>query len=90
LRQSREPIICILVSCDLADGDRGGVAVGRGVSDVLVAVNRLPIGPVSAIRECSALFGVLIGIFIMKEPFGTARVAGGLLMTLGIIVLSVL
>jgi drug/metabolite transporter (DMT)-like permease len=45
-------------------------------------------GPVPAIRECSTLFGVLIGVFIMKEPFGAARAAGGLLMTFGIIVLS--
>lgn len=56
----------------------------------LVAAIHLPIGPVSAIRECSALFGVLIGVFVMKEPFGAARIAGALLMTLGIIVLAVL
>lgn len=72
------------------------MGIGAGLLSVvgyltfLVAVNRLPIGPVSAIRECSALFGVLIGIFIMKEPFGAASAAGGLLMTLGIVVLSVL
>jgi drug/metabolite transporter (DMT)-like permease len=68
--------------------------VGAGLLSVvgyltfLFAANRLPIGPVSAIRECSALFGVLIGVFIMKEPFGAARAVGALLMTLGIIVLS--
>jgi drug/metabolite transporter (DMT)-like permease len=72
------------------------IGIGAGLLSVvgyltfLVAVNYLPIGPVSAIRECSALFGVLIGIFIMKEPFGPTRAAGALLMTLGIIVLSVL
>ena len=41
-----------------------------GYLTFLDAVNHLPIGPVSAIRECSALFGVLIGIFIIREPFG--------------------
>lgn len=61
-----------------------------GYLTFLLAATHLPIGPVSAIRECSALFGVLIGIFIMKEPFGAARAIGALLMTLGIIVLSVL
>jgi drug/metabolite transporter (DMT)-like permease len=69
-------------------GIGAGLLSALGYLTFLVAVNRLPIGPVSAIRECSALFGVLIGIFIMKEPFGAARAAGGLLMTFGIIVLS--
>ena len=65
-----------------------GLLSAVGYLAFLVAVIRLPIGPVSAIRECSALFGVLIGIFIMKEPFAAARAAGGLLMTCGIIALS--
>ena len=70
--------------------------VGAGLLSIvgyltfLLAATHLPIGPVSAIRECSALFGVLIGIFIMKEPFGAVRAIGAVLMTLGIIVLSVL
>jgi len=61
-----------------------------GYLTYLVAAIYLPIGPVSAIRECSTLFGVLIGIFFMKEPFGVARAVGALLMTLGIIALAVL
>jgi drug/metabolite transporter (DMT)-like permease len=69
-------------------GIGAGLLSAVGYLTFLIAVNRLPIGPVSAIRECSALFGVLIGIFIMKEPFGAPRAAGGLLMTLGIVVLS--
>jgi drug/metabolite transporter (DMT)-like permease len=72
------------------------MGIGAGLLSVvgyltfLVAANHLPIGPVSAIRECSALFGVLIGIFIMKEPFGAPRAVGALFMTFGIIVLSML
>ena len=60
-----------------------------GYLTFLVAATYLPIGPVSAIRECSALFGVLIGVFVLKEPFGTTRAVGALLMTAGIIVLAV-
>jgi drug/metabolite transporter (DMT)-like permease len=60
-----------------------------GYVTFLVAANLLPIGPVSAIRECSALFGVLIGVFIMKERFAAARAVGAVLMTVGIIMLSV-
>jgi drug/metabolite transporter (DMT)-like permease len=68
-------------------GIGAGLLSTLGYLAFLVAANHLPIGPVWAIRECSALFGVLIGIFIMKEPFGATRAAGALLMTLGIIVL---
>ena len=72
------------------------MGIGAGLLSIigyltfLVAAIYLPIGPVSAIRECSALFGVLIGIFVMNEPFGVARVVGALLMTLGIVVLAAL
>lgn len=61
-----------------------------GYLTFLVAAIYLPIGPVSAIRECSALFGVLVGIIVMREPFGTTRALGTLLMTFGIVVLSLL
>jgi drug/metabolite transporter (DMT)-like permease len=70
--------------------------VGAGLLSImgylafLAAAIHLPIGPVSAIRECSALFGVLIGTFIMKEPFGPARASGAILITFGIVVLSML
>jgi drug/metabolite transporter (DMT)-like permease len=71
-------------------GMGAGLLSVAGYLTFLVAAIHLPIGPVSAIRECSALFGVLIGIFVMKEPFATTRAIGAALMTLGIIVLSVL
>jgi drug/metabolite transporter (DMT)-like permease len=65
----------------------GAISVG-GYLAFLVAVSYLPIGPVSAIRECSALFGVLIGVFVMKERFGVVRALGAFLMTGGIVLLS--
>jgi uncharacterized membrane protein len=71
-------------------GMGAGLLSIMGFLTYLVAATYLPLGPVSAVRECSALFGVLIGILVMKEPFGTARAMGALLMTFGIIVLSVL
>lgn len=65
----------------------GAISVG-GYLSFLVAVSYLPIGPVSAIRECSALFGVLIGVFVMNERFGVVRAIGAFLMTGGIVLLS--
>lgn len=41
-------------------------------------------------RECSALFGVLIGVLVMQEPFGAFRIAGAVLMTGGIVLLPVI
>jgi drug/metabolite transporter (DMT)-like permease len=67
----------------------GAISVG-GYLTFLVAVKCLPIGPVAAIRECSALFGVLIGVFVMKERFGAVRAIGAFLMTGGIMLLSLL
>ena len=69
--------------------------IGAGMLSVvgyltfLIAATYLPIGPVSAIRECSALFGVLIGVFVLKEPSGISRAVGAVLMTAGVIVLAV-
>jgi drug/metabolite transporter (DMT)-like permease len=67
-----------------------GVISVAGYLSFLVAANYLPIGPVSAMRECSALFGVLIGVLVLKEPFGTFRIAAAVLMTGGILLLSVI
>jgi drug/metabolite transporter (DMT)-like permease len=80
--------LCLLAIWPTGMG--AGLLSIMGFLTYLVAATYLPLGPVSAVRECSALFGVLIGILVMKEPFGTARAMGALLMTFGIIVLSVL
>jgi drug/metabolite transporter (DMT)-like permease len=74
----------------------GWTGLGAGLVSVagylafLVAANHLPLGPVSAIRECSALFGVAIGVFVLKERFGGVRSAAALLMTLGVVLLAAL
>jgi drug/metabolite transporter (DMT)-like permease len=71
----------------------GPIALGAGVISVagyiafLLAANYLPLGPVSAVRECSALFGVLIGVFVLKESFGAIRAAAAMLMMVGVSVL---
>jgi len=73
-----------------ATGIGAGLLSIMGYLAFLAAAIHLPIGPVSAIRKCSALFGVLIGTFVMKEPFGPARASGAILITFGIVVLSML
>ena len=74
----------------------GPMGLGAGVISVagylafLLAANYLPIGPVSAIRECSALFGVLIGVFVLKEGFGAIRATAATLMLTGVFLLAAL
>jgi drug/metabolite transporter (DMT)-like permease len=51
----------------------------------LWALSRQPVGPVSALRETSVLFAVLIGVAMHREPFSLRRLCGGALIVLGII-----
>ena len=71
------------------------IGFGAGIISVaayityLLAVTHLPLGPVAAVRECSALFGVLIGVLALKEGFGIQRAFATTLMTIGIVLLAV-
>jgi drug/metabolite transporter (DMT)-like permease len=56
----------------------------------LLAASRLPLGPVTALRESSVLFGALIGAVMLKEAFGARRVAAAALVVSGITMLAVL
>ena len=72
----------------------GPIGLGAGVISVagfmafLLAAKYLPLGPVSAIRECSALFAVLIGVFVLKEGFGAIRASAATLMLTGVLLLA--
>ena len=53
-------------------------------SIVLWAMTRAPIAVVSALRETSVIFAALIGVVVLRERFGAARVAGAALVVCGI------
>lgn len=53
------------------------------------ALSRNPVGPVSALRETSVLFSVLIGICFHREPLSGQRIAAALLIVAGIVILAV-
>jgi drug/metabolite transporter (DMT)-like permease len=67
----------------------GGVSV-LGFLAFLVAAASLPLGPVSAVRETSVIFGAVLGTFVLKEGFGSRRTAAAIMVTLGIVLLAVL
>ncbi|HKH66675.1 MAG TPA: DMT family transporter [Reyranella sp.] len=67
----------------------GAVSV-LGFLAFLVAATSLPLGPVSAVRETSVIFGAVLGTIVLKEGFGPRRIAAATLVTVGIVLLAVL
>jgi drug/metabolite transporter (DMT)-like permease len=50
---------------------------------ILWAMQRAPMGPVSALRETSVVFAALIGWLLLRQPLGARRVVACLAITLG-------
>lgn len=74
-----------------SSGGTGLLAGALSVSGYLVflgAAKVLPLAPVAALRECSLIFGTVIGAVLLKEPFGARRIAAAGLVTSGIIALA--
>lgn len=73
-----------------AIGLLAGVVAAAGFLAFLVAATSLPLGPVSAVRETSVIFGAVLGTIVLKEGFGPRRIAAATLVTVGIVLLAVL
>ncbi|MBS0541178.1 MAG: EamA family transporter [Proteobacteria bacterium] len=67
-----------------------GVVSVAGFLAYLTAARSLPLGPVTALRETSAIFGTLIGTLVLKEAFGLRRITAALLVVIGIGLLAFL
>ena len=65
----------------------GALSVG-GYLAFLAAAKVLPLAPIAALRECSLIFGTVIGAVLLKEPFGARRIAAAGLVTSGAIALA--
>jgi drug/metabolite transporter (DMT)-like permease len=72
----------------------GGVGLLAGAVSVLgflaylVAAKSLPLGPVTALRETSVIFGALLGTIVLREGFGLRRIGAAVLVTGGIMLLA--
>jgi drug/metabolite transporter (DMT)-like permease len=73
-----------------AIGLLAGVVAAAGFLAFLAAATSLPLGPVSAVRETSVIFGAVLGTIVLKEGFGVRRIAAAVLVTVGIVLLAVL
>jgi drug/metabolite transporter (DMT)-like permease len=88
--------VAVVRRYDLAAYARKGGALGllAGVISVLgflaflAAAQRLPLGPVTALRETSVIFGAVIGTLVLKEGFGLRRVTAAAMVVLGIALLA--
>ena len=56
----------------------------------LIAAKVLPLGPTTALRETSVIFGALIGTLVLKEAFGLRRIIAAALVVAGVAVLATL
>jgi drug/metabolite transporter (DMT)-like permease len=73
-----------------AIGLLAGMVSVLGFLAYLVAAKSLPLGPVTALRETSVIFGAVLGTIVLKEGFGPRRIGAALLVTVGIALLAIL
>ena len=52
-----------------------------------LALIDMQISYASALRQLSSLFGVLMGIFFLKESYGKQRIIGGIVIVAGIMLI---
>ncbi|MCB1694305.1 MAG: EamA family transporter, partial [Pseudomonadales bacterium] len=66
----------------------GGAALSMLAYGIVIdAMSRAPLGPVSALRETSVVFGALISAFALKEGLGRIAAIAALLVSGGVILL---
>lgn len=61
----------------------GGLCSMGSYGIALWAMTRAPISLVAALRESSVVFGMLLGVFFLKEPFTPARAVAVVMMMVG-------
>jgi drug/metabolite transporter (DMT)-like permease len=66
-----------------------GVVSVVGFLAYLFAARYLPLGPVTALRETSVIFGAVLGTVVLKEGFGARRIGAAALVTGGIALLAI-
>jgi drug/metabolite transporter (DMT)-like permease len=67
----------------------GGTLAILAYGLVIWAMSLGPMAQVSALRETSVIFAVLIGVFVLKERFGPKRILAAVLVVTGLIILNV-
>lgn len=84
----RPPGIGAFVRSSGTTGLLAGVLSVAGYLAFLAAAKVLPLAPISALRECSVIFGAVIGAMVLKEPFGARRIVAAGLVACGVVTLA--
>ena len=71
-------------------GALAGLMSVIGFLAYLTAARSLPLGPTTALRETSVIFGAVIGTFVLKEGFGLRRITAATFVVTGIGLLAFL
>jgi drug/metabolite transporter (DMT)-like permease len=61
-----------------------GILSVAGYLAYLAAAQVLPLGPVSAVRESSVIFGTVTGAILLREGFAARRIAAAIMVTCGV------
>jgi len=69
-------------------GLAGGAFAVVAYAIALWAMTRAPIAAVAALRETSVIFAAILGSWLLKEPFGRARLAGAAAVVAGVVSLK--
>ena len=65
-----------------------GLLTFLGYGLVLIALESSRISYIWPSREIGIVIGVLLGVVVLKEPFGTGRVPGSFLIVLGLVLIA--
>lgn len=65
----------------------GGLAMAASTVTYRLGLVDIQISYASALRQLSSLFGVLIGIFFLKESYGMQRIAGCVVIVAGVVLI---
>lgn len=65
----------------------GGLASLASYGIALWAMTQAPVATIAALRETSVLFAVLLGVWLLKEPFSARRAVGSALIVAGVMAL---
>lgn len=65
----------------------GGLAMGASTVTYRLGLIDMQISYASALRQLSSFFGVLMGLFLLKESYGMQRIIGSIVIVAGIILI---
>jgi drug/metabolite transporter (DMT)-like permease len=85
----RWSVIGAFVRLNYCTGLLAGILSVAGYLIYLAAAQVLPLGPVSALRESSVIFGTVIGTVTLREGFAARRIAAAMMVTCGVAALAV-